>query len=379
MSDFSAVECVQRKSSVDEVTAVSPLVHNHLAPNNSSSGHNGDYRRDSEVTDLDMVTAALSRAHSGDDDVGRVADATVDQEAAAAGLDTGDAWGFGKANSTSALGIGGGRGAVRPPLGPVASMPCAKDAEAYNMRHRRRGVALVFNHKHFASHLGLKQRNGTDQDRENLANTLKRLDFTVRVYEDQAWKDIDSILQNLALEDHSDADCILIAVLSHGELGILYASDNAYKPDKLWAPFNSEACPSLAGKPKLFFIQACQGDQLDSGVRLVSDRRTETDGSAMSYKIPTHADFLIAYSTIPGFYSWRNTTAGSWFVQALCYVLQRRGRDFDLLSNLTHVARRVAFDFQSNTPGDFVMHEKKQIPCITSMLTRDVFFPPKQA
>lgn len=28
-------------------------------------------------------------------------------------------------------------------------------------------------------------------------------------------------------------------------------------------------------------------------------RRTETDGQ-ISYKIPIHADFLIAYSTIPG-------------------------------------------------------------------------------
>ena len=27
--------------------------------------------------------------------------------------------------------------------------------------------------------------------------------------------------------------------------------------------------------------------------------------------------FQIAYSTIPGFYSWRNTTAGSWFVQVI--------------------------------------------------------------
>ena len=34
------------------------------------------------------------------------------------------------------------------------------------------------------------------------------------------------------------------------------------------------------------------------------------------------------------------------------------------------VSKRVAFDFQSNVPGDFVMHDKKQIPCITSMLTR---------
>jgi len=381
-SDFSPVECIQRKGSIDEAgMAGSPItrtIHNHLAPNgaNGSVGNDKDTpdRRynDSEVTDVDMVAAALSRANSGDDGDGDKA-----------GQDQGDAWGFGKASSTSAL---GSQGAIRAlgqsaaaglarPLGPTAAMPCAKDAEQYNMRHRRRGVALLFNHKHFAPHLGLKQRNGTDQDRENLSNTLRKLDFEVRVYEDRAWKDIDGILQNLALEDHSDADCILIAVLSHGELGILYASDHAYKPDKLWAPFNSEACPSLAGKPKLFFIQACQGDQLDNGVRLVS--KTETDGASMSYKIPTHADFLIVYSTIPGFYSWRNTTAGSWFVQALCYVLQRRGRDYDLLSNLTHVARRVAFDFQSNTPGDFVMHEKKQIPCITSMLTRDVHFPPK--
>ncbi len=45
---------------------------------------------------------------------------------------------------------------------------------------------------------------------------------------------------------------------------------------------------------------------------------------------------------------------------------------------LTRAARMVAFDFQSNTPGDYSMHEKKQIPCITSMLTRDVYFYRKQ-
>jgi len=54
--------------------------------------------------------------------------------------------------------------------------------------------------------------------------------------------------------------------------------------------------------------------------------------------------------------------------------LQEHGTEKDLLSNMTRVARKVAFDFQSNTPGDYAMHEKKQIPCITSMLTRDVYF-----
>ena len=114
--------------------------------------------------------------------------------------------------------------------------------------------------------------------------------------------------------DHSESDCIFIAVLSHGELGILYASDHAYKPDRLWTAFNAEKCPTLAGnteknilfithkqnsmvftdrkyhfytpgKPKMFFIQACQGDQLDGGVHLKKVANTETDSNAMSYKV----------------------------------------------------------------------------------------------
>ena len=124
----------------------------------------------------------------------------------------------------------------------------------------------------------------------------------------------------------------------------------------------------------------CLWIQLDGGVRLHAVAKTETDSNAHTYKIPSHADFLIAYSTIPGFYSWRNTSNGSWFVQALCKELNSEtAAARDLLSILTRVARRVALDFQSNTPGDYMMHERKQIPCITSMLTRDIYFTAKTA
>ena len=41
------------------------------------------------------------------------------------------------------------------------------------------------------------------------------------------------------------------------------------------------------------------------------------------------------------------------------------------------VSRKVAFDFQSNVPTNIGMHEKKQIPCVTSMLTRDLVFTRK--
>lgn len=100
--------------------------------------------------------------------------------------------------------------------------------------------------------------------------------------------------------DHTEHDCLLISILSHGELGYIYAKDTHYKLENIWGYFTAPRCPSLAGKPKLFFIQACQGDRLDGGITL---SRTETDSSdnqSMAYKIPIHADFLIAYSTIPG-------------------------------------------------------------------------------
>ena len=98
-------------------------------------------------------------------------------------------------------------------------MPTSKDSDQYNMNHRRRGRAFVFNHMNFDPRLNLNVRNGTNNDRDNLRINLRQLDFDVEVHDDLPFKDIERILENASLEDHSDADCILVAVLSHGELG----------------------------------------------------------------------------------------------------------------------------------------------------------------
>lgn len=328
------------------------LQHGNDVTNGSSPANNGNGSGPAKNVN---VSSTNNNGNEGKDQTDAKPDNQMEDE--------GDAWGFGGSRASAAG------------MGP--RMPVERDSEVYNMNHKKRGVAFIFNHMEFDDRLGLKPRNGTNADRDNLRTTLRGLDFEVRVYDDLTVKDVDRLLEEAAHEDHSDEDCIFIAVLSHGELNILYGSDHAYKPDRLWSHFTAEKCPTLAGKPKLFFIQACQGDQLDMGVRL-QRATTVTDSNAMSYKIPSHADFLIAYSTIPGFYSWRNTSAGSWFVQALCHVLQREGSTRDLLSIMTRVTRKVALDFQSNTPGDYMMHEKKQIPCITSMLTRDLYFTRKR-
>ena len=77
-----------------------------------------------------------------------------------------------------------------------------------------------------------------------------------------------------------------VVVLSHGNEGILYGYDHSYPAHKIWEPFTADKwenvmvryyddnemifsrCLSLAGKPKLFFIQACQGSKMDSGTEV---------------------------------------------------------------------------------------------------------------
>jgi caspase-like apoptosis-related cysteine protease len=64
-------------------------------------------------------------------------------------------------------------------------------------------------------------------------------------------------------------------------------------------------------------------------------------------------------------------------MQALCCELQERGTSVDILTLLTFVIQRVALDFESNTPGNCLMHQKKQIPCVSTMLTRLLRFTRK--
>ena len=125
------------------------------------------------------------------------------------------------------------------------------------MNHKRRGKAIIFNIMHFKPSLKLRSRDGTDRDEENLSSKLTDLGFDVFVYRNhQCTKDaVENILQETSKKDHSDADCIFVAVLTHGGVDTLWAYDQQYRPNMLWSHFTADKCPSLARKPKLFFIQ----------------------------------------------------------------------------------------------------------------------------
>jgi len=209
-----------------------------------------------------------------------------------------------------------------------------------------------------------------------MLETFTKLQFEVRIYTNLTVKDIYKTLEKVSMEDLSDCDTFSLVILSHGNEGIIYGYDGSYSVDKIWQNFTADHCPSLAGKPKMIFIQACQGNNMDPGTTLgPTTSRTSTDSFA-SYRTPMHADFLLAHSTVAGYYSWRNTVQGSWFIQVLGKVLLANNKTEDVLTMLTKVNQVVAVRYESNSSRQ-EFNNKKQTPFIYSTLLRKLYLQPK--
>ena len=108
------------------------------------------------------------------------------------------------------------------------------------------------------------------------------------------------------------------------------------------------------------------------------DGHDATDGPSRTdrVKVPLEADFIYAYSTVPGYYSWRNSVNGSWFIQSLTEVFKQYAHNMDIIRMLTRVNGNVA-KFKSRT-SDYYSDNKMQVSTIVSMLRKDLYFFPEK-
>ncbi|XP_052269678.1 caspase-7-like isoform X2 [Dreissena polymorpha] len=263
-----------------------------------------------------------------------------------------------------------------------------KDTEKdeYKMNFPRRGKAVIINNKNFTDDMqkrGYGVRSGTDIDHTLITAQLQRLGFDLVHHHNATCRVMKDEFAKVAKEDHFDADCFVTVLLSHGEEGKICGTDDIIDLEEIFQYFKGAHCPTLAGKPKLFFIQACRGKEFESGTNVdVVDAKhvVESDLEISEViRIPSEADFLLSFSTVPGYYSWRNSTNGSWYIQSLCCILDQYGTVLEIQKLLTKVAKLVAYTeqrYMSNT-ADPAQNRKKQMPSFTSMLTKDLIFHPK--
>ncbi|KFP77027.1 Caspase-9, partial [Apaloderma vittatum] len=268
-------------------------------------------------------------------------------------------------------------------------VPCA--CQVYELTADPCGHCLILNNVNFGRDSDLSTRAGSDVDCEKLEKRFRALRFHVLTRRDLKAQEMVTELQTLARRDHSALDCCVVAILSHGCQtshiqfpGGIYGTDGKPIPiEKIVNYFNGSNCPSLRGKPKLFFIQACIGEQRDRGFVVDCDSPgDETPGGSLESdatpfqtplgrvdepdaiaSLPTPSDILVSYSTFPGFVSWREASSGSWYVEALDSVLERYAPSEDLLNMLLRVANAVS------AKGTY-----KQIPGCFNFLRKKFFF-----
>uniref|UniRef100_A0A672G262 Caspase-8 n=1 Tax=Salarias fasciatus TaxID=181472 RepID=A0A672G262_SALFA len=256
----------------------------------------------------------------------------------------------------------------------ISSRSPPDEAEYYAMNHQPRGLCVIINNENFIG-FELAPRKGTHEDERALKELFRRLGFTVKVYNDLTGEQIRQEIENISRRNFLNDDALVVCVLSHGELGCVFGTDEKKVfLRELTFPFTSDRAATLAGKPKLFFIQACQGGSYQKGsvpLPPMEDTENQTNleedaGPIHGETVPSHADFLLGMATVQECKSFRHTSRGSIYIQELCRQLTRSAESDtpdDILSVLTRVNREVG-------RGDYL--KRKQMPEPKYTLTKKV-------
>lgn len=260
-------------------------------------------------------------------------------------------------------------GDVRAEASPINSYSYPPDSYA-GMGKFPRGKLIIFNIENFQSdnEYYLSRRDGTVKDREALTELFLHLGFIVEVFNDVTKKELMQVLKRLSRDSFQSLGALFVAFLTHGLEKQLYMT-NGMVPIRTITDYLKGS--NLAGKPKVLLIQACQGSKY-MGSTLEVDGPQELKRETISF--PAESDFLYAYSTVRGFFSWRNSSNGSWFIQALCKVFRKHAHTMDVVRMLTRVNALVT-KHVSDT-GERESSGKRQVTSTVSQLRKDLYILP---
>jgi len=283
----------------------------------------------------------------------------------------------------------------------------------YRIAAKPRGKVVILNNEKFKPLQGtekkLRNRNGSSYNVKNLTNIFTALEFQVKQWPNCSSEEIKKkIYEERTSDYHLRADAFVFIILSHGTRGSVYGTDckKVLIEEEIIGQFDGNNCPKLAGKPKLFFIQACQGDETTVGVTKADvvdeddseeddseedeseeddseEDDSEEDDSDQNEKEEEHeeqtdpvpnpihpkADVLRCISTVPGFKSRRSRTLGSWFIRFLVMNINKYAHRLHICDILTKV--RYQLHERQGKGGN------KQLAETTSTLLKTLYFFPK--
>ncbi|XP_034553161.1 caspase-2 isoform X7 [Notolabrus celidotus] len=285
-------------------------------------------------------------------------------------------------------------------------LPCTPDfylshcLKSYRMKSSPRGFALVISNVTFdpCAAPDLDPRKGGEVDDEVLRKVFTELDYLVTVHRDLTAQGMRTCIENFSRrQDHQTMDSCVVCLLSHGVEGAIYGTDGELMQlDWVFGTFDNAHCPLLQNKPKMFFIQACRGDEMDCGVEQIDgpvrtcspsceqhdagregqgDSRQRGDIGRNRIKLPQRSDMICGYASLKGTAAMRNTKRGSWFIQEINSALRLHARDTHVADMLVQVNGRIK-EREGYAPGT-AHHRCKEMSEFTSSLCKDLYLFPK--
>ena len=218
----------------------------------------------------------------------------------------------------------------------------------YPMKQFPHGIALIISNKKFVS--GTPDRRGTEKDEQHLRRTFRFLGYEVLVRRNCNGGKMRSFFEPNGLVSRRvkyHHDSFVCCILSHGGLDFVSGNDNVRVSIGISDGIQyklAKNCPSLNGKPKLFFIQACRNHQQRDAVH------------------PPHEDLFIGYATSRDEYAYRHEHYGSRYVLELCRALLEESHNSDLIS------------IHQKAEGIVASKEADQKPCHDETLLKKVYF-----
>lgn len=268
------------------------------------------------------------------------------------------------------------------------------------------GLALIICNEKFDS---LPTRLCSPWDEERLDQTLSALGYRVVRKTNQSGTEIIQLLEiirenkketagDLFIEEEDDSFICFIS--SHGdwdqekEIDFIYGKDDkkgekVYLQKLAYEKLNAEECSCLRGKPKLFFVQACRGEEEG---RIASEGGTTV---APVKHLPLESDFLFSYATAPETKAFRydpnqplsdgacvdikevinkkeGFKYGSFYITEMCEALDQYGFVLDLKNIVLYVHQSL----QANEKYIFTVKGQtvRMCPHLTTSLRGPVFF-----
>lgn len=227
--------------------------------------------------------------------------------------------------------------------------------EVYSMSEKPRGQCIIINNKKFED--PAKNRDGSEIDVERMEKLFSALYFEVHIGCNLTAAEMKKMLSEAAEAQSTRSDCLVVIIMSHGSGGRIEGTDGdcLCLTEDVYSRFNNQKCAALRGKPKVFFIQACRGQNHDNGSPAASGRedhdcnlpkspgKSSTCGVSEESlnRMPSWTDILIAYATIQGHVAYRNPEEGSWFISSVYKVFRREAGTMHLQDMMRLVEEEV--------------------------------------